>query len=104
MLITEIDLKEEHCPSKVKKLGFNLNTSYIIRKNLVRFRIPCNVCFKHMAIFAFEALTKVEKDQLKKYVKECTCQCGFLIFPNNNIEFADLNFGISKLEINHKIT
>ena len=103
VLTTEIDLKEEHCPSKVKKLGFNLNTSYVIRKNLVRFRIPCNVCFKHMAIFVFAALTKVEKDHLKEHVKACAHQCGHPIFPNSNVEIIDLNFGSNMLETNHKI-
>ena len=83
--MTEIDLKEEHIPSKVKKLGSNRSISYLMSKNIVRFRIQWNVYFKHMAIFHLAALNKVEKDQLKERVKACTCQRGFPIFPNNSI-------------------
>ena len=35
VLRTVIDLKEENCPSKVKKFGSNPNNSNLIRKNLI---------------------------------------------------------------------
>ena len=57
-----------------------------------------------MTIFAFVVLTKVENNQLNEHAKVFTYQCGFPIFPNNNVECTDLNFGGNVLETNHKIT
>ena len=61
ILRTIIDLKDAHCPSKVKKFGSNSNTSNLIRKILIRWKIQCHVCFKHRAIFTFAALNNHEK-------------------------------------------
>ena len=104
VLMTEIDVEENHCPSKVKKLGTNPNTSNLIRKNLVRSRIQRRACFKYRAIYAFSALSKEEKVQLQEFIGVHTCQCGYPLFPNNNIEFTDLSFGANTLETNHKLT
>ena len=65
VLRTLIDLKEEHCPSKVKKFGSNSNASNTIRNNLIRWNIQCNVCFKCRAIFNFTALNNHKKEELK---------------------------------------
>lgn len=103
-LRTEIDLDEIHCPSKAKKHGTNPSTSNMIRKNLVQSRIQCRACFKCRAIFAFNALSKEDKLKLQEFIEARAHQCGYPLFPENNIEFADLNFGTNTLETNRKLT
>ena len=98
VLLTVIYLKEDHFPSKVKKFGSNTNASNLIRKNLIRWKILYNVCFKHRAIFTSIELNNHEKEELKEHFKACTYQCGYPLFPNKILSAQILTLGIMHLK------
>ena len=104
ILTTGTDLEELHCPSKIKKLISNPNTSNINRKNLVRQRIECYTCFKFRATHAFVALRKHQQDSLLQHAKGHSHQCGLSLCPSNNIEHPHLDFFSNTVETNHSIT
>lgn len=104
VLEKEIDMDEIYCPSKIKKNGKNPNTNGVKRKNNLRCKIRCQLCYKWRPIYALKQLNKDQREDLREYISLYNYQCGYPLYPENNIEFTTLNFGNNTVETNHNVT